>query len=713
MANYLDTLLGRIDDPNLATALTREVERLRDQRQFGLVFERHLPERVRLYSHPIRRGVTVQVKTETDGPVWMVQKVTKGQASIARLDGDDQLEEKHPVNDLVVVREFGQPIYPGLKSVGKVERGGDKPFHTVINAENFHALETLLYAYENQVDCIYIDPPYNTGARDWKYNNDYVDGADQYRHSKWLSFMEKRLRLARRLLNPQDSVLIVTIDEKEFLRLGLLLEQIFTDAAVQMVTSVIAPAGQPRGSQMSRVEEYLFCVYLGQAAAVPQADDMLSRQSEAAAESESVAPVSWENLIRRGTSARRQDRENQFFPIFIEPESGRIVAVGQPLLPVTVDRNTVTPPEGTVAVWPIRTDGSEGRWRVGHAAVRALAEKGFVRVGRQNRDSGQWAMNYVLRSDIARIESGEIRVDGYTSAGAAILSRDGETAGTTSAMPKTVWYRDSHNAGNYGTAMLRSVLPGRAFPFPKSLYAVEDALRFFVADKPQALVVDFFGGSGTTTHAVMRLNRQDDGRRRSIVITNNEVGPDVEKDLREAGYSPGDTTWEAQGIAHLITWPRVRAALTGLTPAGDAVRGNYKFRDEFPISEGFQENAEFLELTYQDRDHVSLGHAFAAIAPLLWLKAGAQGRRIDRLPEGEPWALPADGTYGILFEPNAWRKFVKAVDKHGAVRHVFVVTDAVTAFQQVLSELPAGVEATMLYEDYLSTFEINTGLGAE
>ncbi len=137
---------------------------------------------------------------------------------------------------LVATREFGDPpIYPGLVSTGSVLRGGGgadgddggRPFHTVINAENYHALEALLFAHEGQVDAIYIDPPYNTGARDWKYNNDYVDDIDPYRHSMWLSFMERRLLLAKRLLKPADSVLIVTIDEKEYLRLGLLLEQIF------------------------------------------------------------------------------------------------------------------------------------------------------------------------------------------------------------------------------------------------------------------------------------------------------------------------------------------------------------------------------------------------------------------------------------------------------------------------------------------------------
>ena len=124
-----------------------------------------------------------------------------------------------------------EPIYPYLKPMDTVCNAPDSDlWHTLIEADNYHALQLLEYLYAGKVDCIYIDPPYNTGARDWKYNNDYVDGADTYRHSKWLSFMQKRLKLAKKLLNPKDSVLIVTIDEKEYLHLGCLLEEMFPES---------------------------------------------------------------------------------------------------------------------------------------------------------------------------------------------------------------------------------------------------------------------------------------------------------------------------------------------------------------------------------------------------------------------------------------------------------------------------------------------------
>src|SRR5207245_1436142 len=130
-----------------------------------------------------------------------------------------------PVSELVVVRNFGDAIYPALVPVDRVERGGpNKPWHLLINADNFHAVQLLLYCYEGKVDVIYMDPPYNTGARDWKYNNDYVDRTDSFRHSKWLSMIKKRMQLAKRLLKP-NGILVVAIDDHEVHHLRTLMEQ--------------------------------------------------------------------------------------------------------------------------------------------------------------------------------------------------------------------------------------------------------------------------------------------------------------------------------------------------------------------------------------------------------------------------------------------------------------------------------------------------------
>ncbi|MCD0174012.1 DNA methyltransferase [Micrococcus luteus] len=261
MSRLTDLLAqARKTDPQLAADLEAEFRQLTQRSQFGLVFERHQPEAVELPGRPVRRGDTVRVLpprgtlTIGDTRHWVVTDLERTpdgkQAHLTEADVDPEVREPATstaaLEDLVVVARFEDPIYPGLVETGRVENGGDKPFHAVINAENFHALEMLTYTHRHSVDAIYIDPPYNTGAKDWKYNNDYVEEDDDYRHSKWLSFMERRLLVAKELLNPEDSVLIVTIDEKEYLRLGMLLEQTFPEGRITMVTSSINAAGATR-----------------------------------------------------------------------------------------------------------------------------------------------------------------------------------------------------------------------------------------------------------------------------------------------------------------------------------------------------------------------------------------------------------------------------------------------------------------------------------
>jgi len=615
------------------------------------------------------------------------------------------------LDELVVVAEFRDPIYPGLVSTGKVERGGAKPFHTVINAENFHALQTLLFTHRGAVDCIYIDPPYNTGAKDWKYNNNYVEADDLYRHSKWLAMMERRLLLAKELLNPDASVLIVTIDEKESLRLGLLLEQTFPECRVQMITALTNPKGVARGQEFYRVDEYLFVVYVGQAAVFKGSDPMIltgkrntAQEDETGAAEAPKAAVRWGNLLRSGTDARRIDRRHQFYPIFLNSRDGSLHSIGEALLPVTARPSTVRPPTGTIAVWPIRKDGSEGRWQVGSQRLRELFELGFVSIGRFS-GSSRVSFSYVTENLQSLIATGTVVVVGRDDNGVVKLEFD-DTG--VSANPKTMWNKQSHSASEYGTTLLREILPQRAFPFPKSLYAVEDTLRFFVSGKPTAVILDFFCGSGTTCHAVMRLNKQDGGRRRSIMVTNNEVAADEQKALREKGLRPGDAEWERWGICEYITKPRIEAVATGRTPDGEPIKGDYKFTDEFPMADGFEENVEFFTLTYEGPLRVASNREFAKIAPLLWIRAGARGRRIDDISSG--WAV-AD-VYGVLANLDHTDHFLKAIADNTAVAIAFIVTDEERLFESVAQALPEHVEPVRLYEAYLRNFEIDSGRGS-
>ena len=198
------------------------------------------------------------------------------------------------------------------------------------------------------------------------------------------------------------------------------------------------------------------------------------------------------------------------------------------------------------------------------------------------------------------------------------------------------------------------------------------------------------------------MNRQDGGRRQSILVTNNEVSVEEARSLRSRGYRPGDPEWEALGIFEHITRPRITAAITGVTHEGERLNGSYRFVDEFPMSEGLDENVEFFELTYLDPEDIEVSAAFTGLAPLLWLRAGGRGEMIEH---DAPHHAVMD-TYGVLFNPDHWRSFVSSL--HDGVRTVFIVTDSPSIFAAIVSELPASVEAVRLYENYLSTFGLNT-----
>jgi adenine-specific DNA-methyltransferase len=672
---------------------------------FGLNFERHRPEAVELPQRTIRKGDKVRVlpprgsSERADKRFWQVKAINKDmKIADIELIGSDPATMSQRLDNLVVVAEFRDTIYPGLVSTGKVQRGGaSKPYHTVINGENFHVLKALTYTHRGMVDAIYIDPPYNTGARDWKYNNDYVEGDDLYRHSKWLAMMERRLIVARELLNPADSVLIVTVDEKEYLRLGLLLDQLFPEATRQMVTIVIQAAGSNRKGELGRVEEYAFFLFFGNFVPHQSTDDLLNEGPSTKAEK-----VRWESLLRSGTDSERKDSPNLFYPVYVSRKSGAIVGCGDSK-PLGAQRDDWTVPRGAVAVWPLKSNGAEGRWRCTPATLRSLVAGGFAKAGVASED-GKGTIWYLGESARRKIETGEFAVVGTDEQGASIVSVVSPQEKTFPI--KTVWNRPRHHAGWHGTNLIGALIPERTFPFPKSLYAVEDTLRVAVGDKPDAIVLDFFAGSGTTAHALMRLNKQDAGRRQCILVTNNEVAADEQKTLREEGLRPGDPEWEKFGICDYITKPRVAAAISGKTPAGQPIKGDYKFTDEFPMADGFDESAEFFTLTYENPVAVNHNLAFARIAPLLWLRAGAFGKRIDRLPP-DGWAV-ADN-YGLLTDVDEATPFIRSVNKAAGLRAAFIVTDDDRRFQAIAKRLRDGVEPVRLYESYLTNFSFAAG----
>lgn len=695
---------AKAKDPVLGQELEREFKVLSSRRSFGLNFERHRPESVELPGRPVRKGDKVHIlppresTAKGDRRLW---KVTGFEASadgrMAKLEllySVDVERQSVAVADLIVVAEFKDYIYPGLVSTGKVERGDGKPYHTVINGENFHVLEALTFTHRSKIDAIYIDPPYNSGASDWKYNNDYVGEDDIYRHSKWLAFIERRLLIARQLLNPDNSVLIVAIDDKEYNRLGLLLEQIFPEARIEMVTSIINPRGKYRKGNFGRCEDFLFFVMIG-------ASTVLGEPDEDYGEGASVA---WRTLRRSDLSSARGTKKGgtgQFYPIHVSSD-GKIREIGKPLTP-NVDRNSVAGVDDCTPVFPIRDDGTEMNWGLTGPSLKLLLDKGYVRVGRATPSKPQkYEISYLTSGRIDDIESGKASVAGHNPDGSVIAIYDESKI----KMPITSWNKQSHNAEIHGTDLLKEIVGERGFPFPKSLYAVEDCLKLFLANKPTSVILDFFAGSGTTSHAVMRMNHHDGGRRRSISVTNNEVGPEEHLRLRTRGLRPGDEEWERWGICDYITKPRIRAVISGKTPEGKKIEGDYKFVDEFPIADGFEENAEFFTLTYETPVAVSHNRAFERIAPLLWMRAGSEGRRIDKLPD-QGWEV--SDRYGLLIDLDRSAAFAGAIEGKDAIRVAYVVTDDDRRFQSVVRQLPGSVEPVRLYESYLTNFRFAMG----
>lgn len=585
-----------------------------------------------------------------------------------------------------------------MKHIDAVENAPDSDlWHTLIEADNYHALQLLEYLYAGKVDCIYIDPPYNTGAKDWKYNNNYVDGSDSYRHSKWLSMMEKRLKLAKKLLNPVDSVLIVTIDEKEYLHLGCLLEEIFSDGRIQMVSSVISSQGSTRDGLFSRADEYIFFVFMGSAEVTKSNDDMLN-EGQSATKSQL-----WFQFVRTGKGNLRENSKNLFYPVYIDATKGKIMSIGKPI-PLGVPKETINVPDGQVAIWPMTADGREARWRTGTEVANRRLEKGLLRLGKTSRKKNGWSVLTVNEGTEKRINRGEVIIENIDSVGAATLI---EKVGGSLRAPKTVWNKTSHNAGWHGSKLLAKFLPDRKFPYPKSLYAVVDALKIVVRKK-DALIVDFFAGSGTTLHAVNLINSEDDGHRRCILVTNNEVSDDEAKTLIKHKHFPGDNEWEKFGIARYVTWPRTRCTILGEDIYGNKISDKY-LNTETLISDGFKTNAVFYKLSFLDKTSIALGRQFKQLFPVLWMKANAIGKcpilNDEELPS--MLILPKN-KMAILIDETCYSEFDAELSKYAEIKTVFIVTDSESAYKEMVRTYD-GKECYQLYRDYLDNFRINTG----
>lgn len=509
--------------------------------------------------------------------------------------------------------------------------------------------------------------------------------------------MQRRLKLAKKLLNPADSVLIVTIDEKEYLHLGCLLEEMFPEAQIQMVSITINPSGAIRKNLFSRADEYAFFVILGDAHVVQKKGDG------------DEVEVRWWYLRRLEYGSRRGTVKGgiaQFYPIYIDNETHKIVKIGK-ALPHTQDRHSVPDIDGATTVFPIRDDGIEMNWGVTGETLARLLEKKVIQVLPNKKSPYQpYTIKYLSENFEEKIASGRWAVKGYREDGSKIVV---ETGGKLT-RATTVWNEKSYDAKTYGTVLLKNIVGDARFSFPKSLYSVRDSLKYFVAEKPAALIIDFFAGSGTTMHAVNLLNAEDGGHRRCIMVTNNEVSADEAKMLKNKGYQPGNAEWEKLGIAHYVTWPRTVCSIKGQDINGKPLKGDYLGCEPLMhMADGFKANAAFFKLGFLDSTAVSLGMRFSEMLPTLWLKTGAKGKCPELTGEQMPdMLILPENQFAVLINENSFADFAEKLAEHPEIQTVFLATDYEVNYQSMVKNLNV-TEAYQLYRDYLDHFRMNRG----
>jgi adenine-specific DNA-methyltransferase len=447
----------------------------------------------------------------------------------------------------------------------------NEPTHILIEGDNYHALSVLNYTHEKAIDVIYIDPPFNTGAKDWKYNNNYVDINDSYRHSKWLSMMSNRLTLAKGLLK-HDGVLICAIDDNELNRLGLLLEGIFTNYEIHCITIVHNPRGI-QGKNFSYTHEYAYFVF---------------RQGVKVIGVRKIKEedMDWRNLRDNGGESLRTDAKNCFYPIIIE--HNKVIGFGDVLSPELHPEAQTVKIDGEYLVFPIDRKGVERKWRYARQSVEEIKD--------------------LLRAK--RTKSGyEIEI--------------GKNFGTV----RTVWQDSRYDANEYGTKLVHEIAPESNFDFPKSIWNTYDCIAPVLDERKEAVILDFFAGSGTTGHALMLLNSEDGGKRQFILCTNNE-----------------------NNIATDVCHPRIKNVIKGYKDSkGDNVTGLGSNLKYFITS--------FVPAAPTDRNKELLT---AQSIEMLTLKEGT----FEKVTENPSYVIyrNSDKYTGIIFDQLSFTKFKKEIN---------------------------------------------------
>ncbi|MET3165260.1 UNVERIFIED_ORG: adenine-specific DNA-methyltransferase [Arthrobacter sp. UYEF10] len=656
--SMFEVYLSEVTDGALRAKLKAEYERT--TKKFGLVFERHSPEGIRMPQAQVRRGRTVI--READGTFHKVRAISGDSLTLSDEHGN-VTEEK--VTNVTAARQFGEVVFPGLKAVGSVRTGNpESPAQVVINGENFHALEMLGYTHRESVDLIYIDPPYNTGNKTWQYNDHYVGEQDSFRHSKWLSFMERRLTLAKKLLKP-TGVIIVAIGDEEHHRLRMLMDQIFGED--NFLSNVVWQGGRKNDSRyISNGADYML-VYAKSELSLTEAgvrwrekkvgvDEALTKAAEIwgrnKGEPES-ANIEWKAWLKgQKSSGASTDAVNRYDRL--EPLTGRPIHTYGDL------------------TWP---GGGGGDYEVKHPTTLKpvkMPVRGWI-----YRDPSRMQEEI----DKGRVFFGPD--ESMIPRGIRFLDEmDSQVA-----MSVFAYERKATNGH------LRDIFGEKRFPNPKDFNVLMRWIR--LAAPKDAVILDFFGGSGTTTEAVIRLNAEDQGTRQCILVTNNELSAKDDAALRKAGHQPGSAEYEAQGVFHHVTKPRVETVITGVRQDGST------------YSDGLPANVEFLELAYLEESRVHAALEYERLAPLFWLKSGAVGTVVQRT-EDSAYEWNEESSMAVLFNAGKAAELAALLaTKPNRVKHVFIITDSTEQGDLAGEAFSDEITVEPIYGSYLDAFQIN------
>jgi adenine-specific DNA-methyltransferase len=414
MLAYLDKLKALNDDDEHIRAIT-EIENALNEKKYGLVWEEHS------------------------------EKV------------DEMLEDHIPI--------FTED------NARKIVADKQAPYNFLLEGDNLHSLKLLEKTHKGKIDVIYIDPPYNTGAKDWKYNNNFVDSNDTFRHSKWLSFMSDRLVIASSLLTP-EGIIIVSIDHYELSQLIMLMDSIFGEEnRIGIVTVVHKPEGRNQEKFFGTSNEFAL-FYAKRKPLANFSGELIFSDLEEYCTKDKVGPYKLKNFIRMsdGKYATREAKPNFFYPIYVDFRNKNI---------------SLEPKPGYDKVLPITKAGVERTWKTLPKTFVKYFEKGNIELVKSETDPG---------SIYEKLRPAEII--------------------------RTHWLKKEYHSYHYGTKILNDLLGTKKFDFPKSLYLVKDIIN--ITSDSNSIILDFFAGSGTTGHAVAQLNQEDGGNRKYILCTNNE-----------------------------------------------------------------------------------------------------------------------------------------------------------------------------------------------